>query len=86
MLVRRVALAGLFVPKGCVQGVRRLALVKPTTLRTASPLGYPQLQALGAARQTEVAVGTLTGTSIAYASIAGARKARLFTSSNCQED
>jgi fluoride ion exporter CrcB/FEX len=60
--------------------------VKPTTLRTASPFGYPQLQAQGAAKQTALAVGTLAGKLIAYASIAGAKKARLFTSTNCQED
>jgi hypothetical protein len=60
--------------------------VKPTTLRTVSPFGYPQLQAQGPAKQTALAVGTLAGKLIAYASIAGAKKARLFTSSNCQED
>jgi len=60
--------------------------VKPPTRRTASPFGYPQLQVQGAAKQTALAVGTLTGKLIAYASIAGAKKARLFTSTNCQED
>ncbi len=59
--------------------------VKPTTLRTASPFGYPQLRALGATKQAELAVATLKGKPIAYASIAGA-KARLFTSTDCQED
>ena len=60
--------------------------VKPPTLRTASPFGYPQLQAQGPATQTALAVGTLAGKLIAYTSIAGAKKARLFTSTNCQED
>ncbi len=60
--------------------------VKPTTLRTAKPFGYPQLQALGATKQAELAVATLAGKPIAYASIAGAKTARLFTSTDCQED
>lgn len=60
--------------------------VKPTTLRTASPFGYPQLRALGATRRAELAVATLAGKPIAYASIAGAQTARLFTSTACQED
>ena len=60
--------------------------VKPTTLRTASPFGYPQLRALGATKQAELAVATLAGKPIAYASIAGAKTARLFTSTDCQED
>jgi hypothetical protein len=60
--------------------------VKPTTLRTASPSGYPQFQALGATKRTELAVATVAGKPIAYASIAGAKTARLFTSTTCQED
>ena len=60
--------------------------VKPTTLRTASPSGYPQLQALGATKRSELAVATLAGKPIAYAFIAGAKTARLFTSTDCQED
>lgn len=60
--------------------------VKPTTLRTASPYGYPQLRALGATTRAELAVATLAGKPIAYASIAGAKTARLFTSTDCQED
>ena len=59
--------------------------VKPTTLRTASPTGFPQLQALGATRRTELAVATSAGKPLAYASIAR-RNARLFTSTDCQED
>jgi hypothetical protein len=64
----------------------RGAFVKPTTLRTASPYGYPQLQALGPTKRAELAVATVGGKPIAYASIAGAKTARLFTSTNCQED
>ena len=59
--------------------------VKPTTLRTASPSGFPQLQALGATKRTELAVATIAGKPIAYASIVP-KKARLFTSPDCQED
>jgi len=57
--------------------------VKPTALRAAS---RSQLQALGATTRAELAVATLAGKPIAYASIAGAKKTRLFTSSDCQED
>ena len=60
--------------------------MKPTTLRTASPSGYPQLQALGATKRAVLAVATLAGKPIAYAFIAGAKTARLFTSTDCQED
>ena len=60
--------------------------VRPTTLHTASPFGYPQLQAMGPTTQTELSLGTLEGKPIAYASIAGTKKARLFTSTECQED
>ena len=60
--------------------------VRPTTLHTASPFGYPQHQAMGPTTQTELSLGTLEGKPIAYASIAGAKKARLFTSTECQED
>jgi hypothetical protein len=60
--------------------------VRATTLHTASPFGYPQLRAMGATTQTELALGTLKGEPIAYASIAGAKKARLFISADCQED
>jgi hypothetical protein len=60
--------------------------VKPTTLRAASPFGYPQLQASGPTTRTELALGTLSGKPIAYASIAGTKKARLFIANDCQED
>ncbi|HEX4747483.1 MAG TPA: hypothetical protein VFU99_11460 [Gaiellaceae bacterium] len=60
--------------------------VKPTPFATASPFGYPQLQALGATKRTELAIATPVGRSIAYASIAGPGKARLYTSTNCRED
>ncbi len=59
---------------------------KPTTFRTASRFGYPQLEAVGAAKRTEFAVATRAGKTIAYAAVAGAKNARLFTSSNCRED
>lgn len=59
---------------------------KPTTFRTASRFGYPQLEAVGAAKRTEFAVATLAGKTIAYGAVAGAKNARLFTSSNCRED
>jgi len=51
----------------------------------ASRFAYLQLEAVGATKRTEVAVATLPGEPIAYAAIA-AKKARLFTSTNCRED
>ncbi len=74
-----------FTPRKVLLRVRG-AFVKPTTLHTASPFGYPQLQAMGPAIQTELAVGTLKGKPIAYASIAGVQKARLFIATDCEED
>ena len=74
-----------FTPRGLLLRVRG-EFVKPTTLQTASPFGYPQLQAMGPTKQTELALGTLKGKSIAYASIAGTKKARLFIATDCQED
>ncbi|HJR94801.1 MAG TPA: hypothetical protein VJ807_05145 [Gaiellaceae bacterium] len=73
-----------FTPRRVLFRVR-VEFVKPTALRTASPLGVPQLQALGPATRAELAIGTLKGKPIAYASIAGT-KARLFTATDCQED
>lgn len=60
--------------------------VKPTTLQASSRFGFPQLHALGAMTRAELAVATPAGKPIAYASIAGAKTTRLFTSSDCQED
>lgn len=59
---------------------------KPTTLRTASPTGFPMLRAEGATKRTELALATLAGKPIAYATTVGTKTARLFTSTNCQED
>lgn len=69
--------AALFTAKGCRLRVSR---------RTASPFGYPQLQAMGPTTQTVLAIGTLKGTPISYASIAGTKQARLFIATDCQED
>ena len=59
--------------------MRRLGLV------LASRFGYPQLDAVGATKRTEIAVATLPRKPIACAAIA-AKKARLFTSTTCRED
>jgi hypothetical protein len=74
-----------FTPRTLLLRIRG-EFVRSTTLRTASPFGYPQLQALGRTTQTELSLGTPRGKPIAYASIAGAKKARLFISADCQED
>lgn len=74
-----------FTPRRVLLRIRG-DFVKPTTLRAAKPFGYPQLQALGATKRAELAMATLAGRPIAYASIAGAKTTRLFTSTDCQED
>jgi len=74
-----------FTPRRLLLRIRG-EFVRSTTLHTASPFGYPQLQAVGATTQTELSLGTLKGKLIAYASIAGAKKARLFIAADCQED
>jgi hypothetical protein len=74
-----------FTPRRVLLRIRG-DFVKPTTLRTAKPFGYPQLRALGATKRAEVVITTLAGRAIAYASIAGAKTPRLFTSTDCQED
>ena len=74
-----------FTPRRLLLRVRG-EFVRPTMLHSASPFGYPQLQAMGPTTQTELSLGTVKGKPIAYASIAGAKKARLFISIDCQED
>jgi hypothetical protein len=74
-----------FTPRTLLLRVRG-EFVRSTTLHTAAPFGYPQLQAIGPTTQTELSLGTGKGRPIAYASIAGAKKARLFISTDCQED
>ncbi|MGH3127288.1 MAG: hypothetical protein ACRDPX_05165, partial [Gaiellaceae bacterium] len=74
-----------FTPRSLLLRVRG-EFVRATTLHTASPFGYPQLQAMGPTTQTELSLGTLKGKPIAYASLASAKKARLFISADCQED
>lgn len=73
-----------FTPRRVLVRVRG-EFVKPTSFKTASPSGYPQLQALGTTKRTELAVVTLAGKPIAYATTAGS-KARLFTSPDCRAD
>ena len=74
-----------FTPRRVLVRVRG-DFVKPTAFATESPVGFPQLQALGATRRTELAVATLAGRPIAYASIAGARNARFYVSADCRAD
>ena len=56
--------------------------------RTAVPVVLAAVAGAGngATTETELALGTLMGKPIAYASISGAKKARLFISADCQED
>ncbi len=59
---------------------------RPVTPLVSKQFGFPQLQAIGDARQVEIAVGTPNGKTIAYTSVTRAEKARLFTLRTCEED
>jgi hypothetical protein len=59
--------------------------VKPIVPRVESPFGYPQLLASGAMKRAQLALATLAGKPIAYASISGPRT-QLYTSQACRED
>ena len=64
----------------------RAAFQRPVTARTTRRFGYPLLVASGDLEQAAMAIGTPTGKTIAYLSVTGAEKARLFTVATCRED
>lgn len=64
----------------------RAVFSRPPDVGTSRQFGFPQLNAFGAVRQAAIAVGTPTGKTIAYVSVNGSRRARLFTLRTCEED
>jgi hypothetical protein len=59
---------------------------RPVSTRITRRFGFPQLVASGDLDQAAMAIGTLTGKPIAYVSVTGTEKARLFTRRTCRED
>jgi len=59
--------------------------VQPVTSRVISPFGYRELTASGVVTRAEIAIGTLSGRPIAYASTTGTTKDRLFAKPDCRE-
>jgi hypothetical protein len=64
----------------------RAVFRRPVSTQVSRQFGFPQLVASGDVEQAAIAIGTLTGRVIAYASLTGAEKARLFTLRTCEED
>jgi len=64
----------------------RAVFERPVTTRITRRFGFPQLGASGDVVRAAMAIGTLTGRTIAYASVTGTEKARLFTLRTCEED
>ena len=58
----------------------------PVLTQTTKPFGSPILSVSGELEQAALAVGTRAGKTIAYLSVTGAEKARLFTLRTCKED
>jgi hypothetical protein len=64
----------------------RAVFQRPVTPQTVNHFGFPQYSAMGDVVAATLAVGTLTGKLIAYLSVTGSEKARLFTLRTCEED
>jgi hypothetical protein len=63
----------------------RAAFERPVTPQTVKPFGFPILSATGELERAALAVGTRAGKTLAYLSLTGAGKARLFTQRTCKE-
>ncbi len=64
----------------------RAVFERPVTPQTSRRFGFPQLIAEGSVREAALAIGTRAGKAIAYLSITGTERARLFTVRACEED
>ena len=64
----------------------RAVFERPVTPRTSRRFGFPQLTAEGSVREAALAIGTRAGKPIAYLSVTGTERARLFTVRTCEED
>jgi hypothetical protein len=72
-------------PKRVLMRVRAVFARTPQ-LTTSRQFGFPQLNGFGSIREAAIAVGTPAGKTLAYVSVNGSDKARLFTVRTCQED
>ena len=63
----------------------RAVFERPVTLQTSRRFGFP-LIAEGSVKEAALAIGTRAGKAIAYLSVAGTERARLFTVRTCEED
>jgi hypothetical protein len=59
---------------------------RPVSTRITRRFGFPQLVASGDLELAAIAIGTPTGRLIAYLSVTGAERTRLFTLQTCEED
>jgi hypothetical protein len=64
----------------------RAVFTRPVTTQVSKQFGFPQFQAIGRIHQAAIGIGTPGGKTIAYTSVTGAEKARLFTLRTCKED
>ena len=64
----------------------RAVFSRPPQIATSRQFGFPQLTAFGPVREAAIAVATPAGKPIAYVSVTGTEKARLFTQRTCMED
>jgi hypothetical protein len=64
----------------------RASFAKPVAARTSRQYGFPQLTAMGDLQEAAIALGTRDGETIAYLSVTGTERARLFTLRTCKED
>lgn len=59
---------------------------RPVSPQISRRFGFPQLTAEGSVREAALGIGTRAGKTIAYLSITGDERARLFTVRACEED
>jgi hypothetical protein len=64
----------------------RAVFSRPPQVATSRQFGFPQLTAFGPVREAAIALATPAGRPIAYVSVTGTEKARLFTVRTCEED
>lgn len=59
---------------------------RPVATRIVRTFGFPQLTVTGELDQASMAIGSPSGEPIAYVSVTGTEKSRLFTRPSCKED
>lgn len=59
---------------------------RPVATRIVRTFGFPQLTVTGELDHASMAIGLATGEPIAYVSVTGTERSRLFTRASCKED